>query len=109
MIISSSGMCRAGRIRHHLKHNLWRSECAVVFVGYQANGTLGRLLIQGIDKVKLFGEEIAVSAHIYNFRALSAHADRTGLLKWINAFEIKPQRVLLFTGNRMSVKRSRKV
>ncbi len=100
VIISSSGMCEAGRIRHHLKHNLWRPECAIVFVGYQANGTLGRILLEGIDKVKLFGEEIAVHAHIYNFRALSAHADRTGLLKWIHAFQEKPQRVFVVHGER---------
>lgn len=98
VIISSSGMCEAGRIRHHLKHNLWRSECAILFVGYQANGTLGRLLIDGLPKVKLFGEEIVVRAHIYNFRALSAHADHTGLLRWITAFEEKPQRVLVVHG-----------
>lgn len=98
VIISSSGMCEAGRIRHHLKHNLWRPECAVVFVGYQANGTLGRILLDGVEKVKLFGEEISVKAHIYNFRALSAHADRTGLLKWINAFEEKPRRVFVVHG-----------
>jgi len=98
VIISSSGMCEAGRIRHHLKHNLWRPECAVVFVGYQANGTLGRALIDGLGKVKLFGEEIAVQAHIYNFRALSAHADRAGLIKWITAFESKPRRVFVVHG-----------
>ncbi|WP_312694540.1 MBL fold metallo-hydrolase [Caproiciproducens sp.] len=98
VIISSSGMCEAGRIRHHLKHNLWRPECAVVFVGYQANGTLGRILVDGIDKVKLFGEEITVQAHIYNFRALSAHADRSGLLQWIQAFEPKPKRVFVIHG-----------
>ncbi|HHV33056.1 MAG: MBL fold metallo-hydrolase [Ruminococcaceae bacterium] len=98
VIISSSGMCEAGRIRHHLKHNLWRPECAVVFVGYQANGTLGRMLLEGTKKVKLFGEEIAVQAHIYNFRALSAHADKTGLLKWIKAYRQKPQRVFVVHG-----------
>jgi metallo-beta-lactamase family protein len=98
IIISSSGMCEAGRIRHHLKHNLWRPECAVVFVGYQANGTLGRMIVDGVDQVKLFGEEIAVQAHIYNFRALSAHADKTGLLKWIQAFETKPTRVFVVHG-----------
>ncbi len=98
VIISSSGMCEAGRIRHHLKHNLWRPECAIVFVGYQANGTLGRILVDGVNRVKLFGEEIAVQAHIYNFRALSAHADKTGLLKWINAFETKPMRVFVVHG-----------
>lgn len=98
VIISSSGMCEAGRIRHHLKYNLWRGECAVLFVGFQANGTLGRILIDGADRVKLFGEEIAVKAHIYNFRALSGHADKTGLLRWITAFEQKPQRVFIVHG-----------
>ena len=98
VIISSSGMCEAGRIRHHLKHNLWQPKCAIVFVGYQANGTLGRILIDGAKKVKLFGEEIAVQAHLYNFRALSAHADKTGLLKWIQAFEEKPTRVFVVHG-----------
>ena len=98
VIISSSGMCDAGRIRHHLKHNLWRRESAIVFVGYQAEGTLGRLLIDGVENVKLFGEEIAVKAHIYNFRGLSAHADRTGLIQWISAFEEKPRRVFVVHG-----------
>ena len=98
VILSSSGMCEAGRIRHHLKHNLWREECSVLFVGYQANGTLGRLLIDGVPKVKLFGEEIIVRAQIYNFRGLSAHADRTGLLRWISAFEQKPERVIVVHG-----------
>lgn len=98
VIISSSGMCEAGRIRHHLKHNLWRSECSVVFVGYQANGTLGRILIDGAKKVKLFGEEIAVRAQIHNFKALSGHADHKGLLRWINSFTKKPRRVFVVHG-----------
>jgi metallo-beta-lactamase family protein len=98
VIISSSGMCEAGRIRHHLKHNLWRKDCAVVFVGYQANGTLGRILLDGVKKVKLFGEEIAVLATIHNFRGLSAHADRNGLLKWINSFDKKPNKVFVIHG-----------
>jgi metallo-beta-lactamase family protein len=98
VIISSSGMCEAGRIRHHLKHNLWRAECSVVFVGYQANGTLGRILVDGVDRVKLFGEEIVVKAEIHNFRALSAHADRSGLIRWIEAFEPKPGRVFVVHG-----------
>jgi metallo-beta-lactamase family protein len=98
VIISSSGMCEAGRIRHHLKHNLWRPECAVVFVGYQANGTLGRILLDGAEKVKMFGEEIAVKSHIYNFRGLSAHADSSGLIKWIQAFKSNPQRVFIVHG-----------
>ena len=98
VIISSSGMCEAGRIRHHLKHNLWRPECSIIFVGYQANGTLGRIILNGVRKVKLFGEEIAVKAQIYNFSGLSAHADRNGLFKWISAFEEKPKKVFLIHG-----------
>lgn len=98
LIISASGMCDAGRIRHHLKHNLWRPECAIVFVGYQAEGTLGRLLIDGIEKVKLFGEEIRIAASIYNFRALSAHAGKSGLLQWAAAFENNPEQFFIVHG-----------
>lgn len=100
VIISSSGMCEAGRIRHHLKHNLWRSECAIVFAGYQANGTLGRMLLEGMESVKLFGEQIAVKAHIFNFRALSGHADHDGLLEWVDAFRQRPQKVFVVHGER---------
>lgn len=98
VIISASGMCEAGRIRHHLKHNLWRPECAVVFVGYQANGTLGRMLLEGISQVKLFGETIAVKCAIHNFAGLSAHADKNGLLEWIGAFTEKPKKVFVVHG-----------
>ncbi len=98
VIISSSGMCEAGRIRHHLKHNLWRRECAIVFVGYQANGTLGRMLLDGIKQVKLFGELIAVKASIHNFAGLSAHADKNGLLEWIGQYKSKPQKVFVVHG-----------
>jgi metallo-beta-lactamase family protein len=98
VIISSSGMCEAGRIRHHLKHNLWRKECSIVFVGFQAAGTLGRLLLDGVKKVKIFDEEIAVLASIYNFTGLSAHADRNGLLKWIKSFNKKPDKVFITHG-----------
>lgn len=98
VIISSSGMCEAGRIRHHLKHNLWRPECAIVFVGYQANGTLGRIILDGVKRVKLFGEEIAVKAQVYSFKGLSAHADRDGLIKWVSSFEPKPANVFVTHG-----------
>ena len=100
--ISSSGMCEAGRIRHHLKYNLWRPECAVVFVGFQAEGTLGRMLVDGVKQVKLFGEQIAVKAQIYNFKALSGHADRSGLLEWIGSFQKKPKRVFIVHGEQLT-------
>jgi metallo-beta-lactamase family protein len=98
VIISSSGMCEAGRIRHHLKHNLWREECSIVFVGFQVDGTLGRMLLDGAKKVELFGEEIPVLATIHDFTGLSAHADRNGLLKWINSFDKKPSKVFVTHG-----------
>ena len=98
VIISASGMCEAGRIRHHLKHNLWRKECTVLFVGYQAVNTLGRSLLEGADNVKLFGESIEVQAEICQLTGLSGHADREGLLKWVNSFEPKPKRVFIIHG-----------
>ena len=98
VIISASGMCEAGRIRHHLKHNLWRPECTVLFVGYQAVGTLGRALVEGIQEVKLFGETIEVRAKISTLPGLSGHADKNGLIDWIEGFQEKPRRVFVVHG-----------
>lgn len=81
---------KPGRIRHHLKHNLWREECTVLFVGYQAVGTLGRSLLEGAKSVKLFGEEIAVNAHIENLKGVSGHADQKGLINWMESMMKKP-------------------
>ncbi|MCD8223810.1 MAG: MBL fold metallo-hydrolase [Clostridiales bacterium] len=99
VIISASGMCDAGRIRHHLKHNLWRKECTVVFAGYQAEGTLGRTLVDGGRSVKLFGEEIEVEAHIEQLHDISGHADQNGLLAWAESFEKKPQQYFIVHGS----------
>ena len=98
VIISASGMCDAGRIRHHLKHNLWRKECTIVFVGYQAEGSLGRALLEGAKSVKLFGEEIAVNARIVNFKGLSSHADRDHLLAWAKHYAPKPRHIFVVHG-----------
>lgn len=99
VIISASGMCDAGRIRHHLKHNLWRANSAVVFVGFQGVGTLGRRLLDGAESVKLFGEEIAVKAKIVNFQGLSSHADHDHLIEWIKAYDPKPAKVFIVHGD----------
>ena len=99
VIISASGMCDAGRIRHHLKHNLWRPECTVLFAGYQAVGTLGRTLVDGTDSVRLFGETIDVKAHIEQLDGISGHADREGLIEWLRALKNKPERVFLVHGD----------
>ena len=98
VIISASGMCEAGRIRHHLKHNLWRPECTVLFVGYQANGTLGRALIEGAKEVKLFGEIIEVRAAIRALPGISGHADKDGLIRWVEGFKKKPDKIFVVHG-----------
>lgn len=98
VIISASGMCEAGRIRHHLKHNLWRRESTILFVGYQAMGTLGRKLIEGADCVKLFGENVEVNANIEILQGISGHADMNGLLNWLDGFKKKPCHVFVVHG-----------
>ena len=101
IIISSSGMCDAGRIRHHLKHNLYRTDSTVIFTGYQANGTLGRLLVDGAPKVKLFGEDIKVNAAIRKAEGFSGHAGKSELIEWLDAIGEKgekPRRVFLIHG-----------
>ena len=99
VILSASGMCDAGRIRHHLKHNLWREECTILFVGYQAAGSLGRTLLEGADQVKLFGEEVQVNAEIAQMSGMSGHADHGGLLRWLHSFAPKPGYVFVNHGD----------
>ena len=103
VILSASGMCEAGRIRHHLKHNLWRPQNLILFVGYQAEGTLGRNLIEGVQNVRLFGENIAVRAQIKSLKGTSGHADQEGLISWLESFEKKPRTVFLNHGNEESI------
>lgn len=99
VILSASGMCEAGRIRHHLKHNLWREESTILFVGYQAEGTLGRALLEGARTVKLFGEEIAVNAEIARMDGISGHADMEMLLGWLGNIKTRPEMVFVNHGN----------
>ena len=99
VIIASSGMCEAGRIRHHLKHNLWRKESLVLFVGYQSAGTLGRKIFDGAKTVKLFNEQITVACESTYLAGISGHADKNGLKKWIGSFEEKPAIVFLNHGD----------
>ena len=102
IIISASGMCEAGRIRHHLKHNLWDPKNSIVFVGYQAEGTLGRALIDGVKEVKLFGETVIVAAEIHNLEGFSGHADQNGLLDWLGGFQKIPKQIFLVHGEEQS-------
>ncbi|MFQ6033850.1 MAG: MBL fold metallo-hydrolase RNA specificity domain-containing protein, partial [Candidatus Bipolaricaulia bacterium] len=96
IIMAGSGMCTGGRVLHHLRHNLWRAESSVVLVGYQARRTLGRALVEGAKRVRIYGEEIAVKAKIYTINGFSAHADQTGLLRWLGP--CRGKRALLVHG-----------
>ena len=99
VIISAAGMCDAGRIRHHLKHNLWRADSTILFVGFQVPGTLGHSLLNGVKEVKLFGEPIQVHADIRSLPGISGHADMDHLTKWIGAFTKQPEKVFIVHGD----------
>ncbi|MDT4761999.1 MBL fold metallo-hydrolase [Sphaerochaeta sp. PS] len=100
VIISSSGMCEAGRIKHHLKHNLWRPECTVLFSGYQAGGTLGRSILDGSRHVTIFGEQIDVRCEVCELHGISGHADQAGLVKWLTAFKKEPRMAFIVHGDK---------
>lgn len=102
VILSASGMCEAGRIRHHLKHNLWRKECTILFVGYQAEQSLGRKLQEGAKKVRLFGEDVRVNAEIAKLHGTSGHADQAGLIRWLEGFQGKPKQIYVNHGEQTS-------
>lgn len=104
VIISASGMCDSGRIKHHLKHHLWQKNSHIVFVGYQAEGTIGRRIIDGAKSIKLFGEEIAVKAHIHTLGGFSAHADQKGLIEWLSNFKNPDLKVFLVHGEEKVLK-----
>ncbi|MBT8147720.1 MAG: MBL fold metallo-hydrolase [Gammaproteobacteria bacterium] len=95
LVIAGSGMCTGGRIRHHFKHRIWHSNNTIIFVGFQARGTLGRLLVDGLDKVRMFGDEFAVKAQIETLGGFSAHAGQQGLIDWISRFEQTEHKILV--------------
>lgn len=98
VIISSSGMCEAGRIKHHLKHNLWNPKSSIVFVGYQAKGTLGHSILKGDKRVTIFGEKIKIEAEIHNLEGFSGHADQNGLIQWLGGFKEQPKKIFIVHG-----------
>ena len=104
VIIAASGMCEGGRVIHHLKNNLSREECSVVFVGYQAEGTLGKKILEGDKEVSILGENITVKAQIHNLEGLSGHADKKILLAWLERFRNKPEKVFLVHGESKNIK-----
>ncbi len=99
VIISASGMCDAGRIRHHIRHNITRPESTILFVGYQAEGSLGRKLLEGVPEIKIMGDTLSVEAQITQIEGMSGHADRDGLLRWIRGFKEKPKHVFVVHGD----------
>jgi metallo-beta-lactamase family protein len=103
IIISASGMADAGRIKHHLKHNLWKPETSVVFVGYQAQGSLGRRILDGEKRVRILGEEISIRAEIYSLPGLSAHADQVGIMNWLSEIKTPLEKVFLVHGEEDSL------
>lgn len=110
VIISASGMCDAGRVRHHIKHNIWRPESTILFVGYQSAGTLGRIILDGASEIRLFGETIRVKADAFKLSGMSGHADRNGLLKWISSFTLKkPEKVFVVHGDNEVVDKFTKI
>ena len=98
IIIAGSGMCNGGRIRHHLKHNLWRKGAHVVIVGFQARGTPGRALVDGAHRLHIAGEEIAVRADVHTLGGFSAHASQSQLLDWVEGFKKQRPRIYLVHG-----------
>ncbi len=98
IIIAGSGMCNAGRIRHHLKHNLWKPQNTLLFVGYQSEGTLGRVILNGAKTVKMMGIEVAVKARVKKIESFSSHADSKELVKWLSGFRSKPRKIFIIHG-----------